>query len=156
LDLEAKGEAKWRLDIDSQYRRREMNAPEERATSRASAQLLDMERVTVEAFKRKDDDAFTRHFAHSYIGIANDGIKGAADEVAGMRKLDIADIRIENETVVFPAENVGLVTYTMVVDGSLKGKDISGSIHTSTVYIHQEGEWKAVLHTESSAPADQR
>jgi hypothetical protein len=114
--------------------------------------ILKMERATIAAFKAKADREFTRYFSKSYVGIANDGIKTAADEVAGMHKLDLKDIGVEGERVEFPANNVAIAIYTMKVNGSLGAQPIEGSIFTSTVYIQQGEQWNAVLHTESMAP----
>jgi Domain of unknown function (DUF4440) len=115
-------------------------------------QLLEMERATVAAFKRKDDKEFTKHFARNYIGVANDGVKGSAEEIAGMHKLDLREISISDEKILFPAKNIAILTYTMSVDGTLGDKTVSGSIYSSTVYIKENEEWQANLHTESMAP----
>ncbi|MDB6063572.1 MAG: hypothetical protein JWM78_3675 [Verrucomicrobiaceae bacterium] len=116
-----------------------------------SKQLFDMERATVAAFKRKDDRDFSKYFAADYIGVANDGIKTAADEITGMHKLDLEKIDVTDERINFPVKDVAILTYIMVVKGRLGDTDISCSIYTSTVYANQGDTWKSVLHTESTA-----
>jgi hypothetical protein len=113
--------------------------------------LIEMEKSVLEAFKNKRDDAFRKNFAGEYMGIANDGIKNADAEVAGMHKLDLREVHLENEKVMFPVKDVAILTYKMVVEGSLNGQDISGSVYSSSVYVNREDKWLAVLHTESKA-----
>jgi hypothetical protein len=115
--------------------------------------LLDMERSTVAAFKKKDDKEFTKHFSANYIGLANDGMKGSAEEIAGMHKLSLREISIRDEKIIFPAVNIAILTYTMNVNGTLGDTKITGQIYTSTVYVEESTGWKANLHTESMTPS---
>jgi hypothetical protein len=114
--------------------------------------LIDRERATVAAFKARDEREFTRFFSTRYVGIANDGIKSAVDEIAGMHRLQLREIMMDDEDVSFPSPDVGIITYTMKVRGRAGDDPISATIYTSTVYANEGGDWRAVLHTESMAP----
>jgi Domain of unknown function (DUF4440) len=111
--------------------------------------LVSMERETLAAFKAKDERKFTQYFSKEYVGVANDGVKTADAEVAGMNMLDLKSLSLEEDKVTFPTDDVAVVTYKMMVSGKLQGKDISGPIYCSTVYAHRNARWEAMLHTES-------
>ena len=114
-------------------------------------EIIEMEKATVAAYKAKDAQAFTKFFSKNYIGLANDGVKTAADEVKKMRSIDATDIAIEGEKVSFPSEDVSVLTYNMKFKADINGKPMAGTIYASTVYAREAGEWRSVLHTESLA-----
>ena len=116
-----------------------------------SNEISGLEKFTINAFKEKQPDAFTKYFASNYIGVANDGVKNAVAEIEGMLKLDIKDIKVSNEQISFPEDHLAIMTYTMYVLGKLNGKDISGEIYCSTVYLKKDSAWQSILHTESKA-----
>jgi hypothetical protein len=118
-------------------------------SARVGRQLIETERRTVEAFQAKRDSDFTRHFAPGYIGVANDGLKTTADELKGMHALELSALRVEEENVTFPADDVALLTYKMIVEGRRGDVKIDGSIMASTVYVKRDDAWLVVLHTES-------
>jgi hypothetical protein len=111
--------------------------------------LIEMEESVLEAFKARDDAAFTRYFSEDYVGIANDGIKTAADEVAGMHKLDVRELSMEDCNTIFPEKNVAVLSYVMIVKARIGDQEVSGKIFSSSVYVSRAGIWRTVLHTES-------
>ncbi len=111
--------------------------------------LIEMEKGFLEAYKNKDSEAFKKNFADDYVGVANDGMQTVEKEIKKMSHFDVENIEMQDEKVVFPAENVAVLTYKMVSTGTFDGKKISGSIYASTVYLNRDDEWQAVLHTES-------
>jgi ketosteroid isomerase-like protein len=114
-------------------------------------EIIEMERATVAAYKAKDVKGFTQFFSKNYIGLANDGVKTAADEVEKMRTIDAQDISIEGEKVSFPSDDVGVLTYNMKFKADVNGQPMAGTIYASTVYAREDGAWRSVLHTESLA-----
>lgn len=114
-------------------------------------QILEMEKGFLDAYRKRDAAAFTENFAEDYIGIANDGMKTTAGEVEKMNTFDLDELHLEDEEISFPAENTAIVTYKMVSHGRFQGKEVTGKIYTSTVWIKRDGQWSAVLHTESTA-----
>ena len=116
-----------------------------------SNEISSLEKFTINAFKEKQPVSFTKYFSSDYIGVANDGVKDAAAEIKGMLKLDIKEIRVLDERISFPENNLGIMTYTMAVTGKLNEQDISGEIYCSTVYLKKASGWQSILHTESKA-----
>lgn len=114
--------------------------------------LIEKEKEFLEAYKSKNEEKFKKNAAADYVGIANDGSgKTIEDEIEKMRGFDLDELHLTDEKLFFPAENVAVLTYTMVSAGKFKGQSISASIYTSTVYVKRLNEWAAVLHTESMA-----
>lgn len=111
--------------------------------------LIEMEQAFLTAYKAKDAETFKKNFARDYVGIANDGMQTVDKEIEKMGRFNIRELHMENEKVTFPTESVGIVTYKMVSEGQLDGKEFSGVLYASTVYVERDGQWKAVLHTES-------
>lgn len=108
-----------------------------------------MEKGFLETYKNKDAEAFKKNFADDYVGIANDGMQTVEKEIKKMSRFDVSSIRMEDEEVMFPAEDVAVLTYKMVSEGTFDGKEVSGTIYTSTVYLNRGDKWQVVLHTES-------
>ncbi len=112
--------------------------------------LIELEKQTLAAYKRHDAPAFTKAFGRDYIGVANDGVLTAEDELKKMTQLELSELHLEDPKVTFPTESVAVITYKMITSGKAAGKPMSATIYTSTVYVKRE-RWEAVLHTEAMA-----
>lgn len=112
-----------------------------------SETLIALEKETLAAYKRHDAKSFTKAFGRDYVGVADDGVIGAQDEVNKMMKLQLDELHLEDPQVAFPTDGVAVMTYRMIA----RGAKVDATIHTSTVYVQRGERWEAVLHTETMA-----
>src|SRR6266853_1953692 len=48
-------------------------------------------------------------------------------------------------------KDVAVVTYTVKVEGTLDGKDMSGTYNAGSVWKQEKGKWMAIFHTNIKA-----
>lgn len=116
-----------------------------------AALLINREQKSLDAYREKDEQAFRKHLAEEYVGVSDDGFTSADDDVAQMHKFDLARLDSKDQKLVFPAEDTGILTYTMMSEGTYDGESVSTTIHVATVWVKKDDDWQVVLHTESIA-----
>ena len=56
---------------------------------------------------------------------------------------------LDDVKVIFPAENVAVIAYTVTEEMEVEGKPLTMKAADATTWVRQDGEWMAALHTES-------
>jgi hypothetical protein len=86
------------------------------------------------------------------------GAQGAAllthDDYRGMAKQgaqlwQLKSFLLDDVKVIFPAENVAVIAYTVTEEMEVEGKPLTMKAADATTWVRQDGEWMAALHTES-------
>jgi Domain of unknown function (DUF4440) len=113
--------------------------------------IINTERAAWEAYKNKNGDAFRKMMAADYHGVYAEGIQSLDTEVADMAKADLQEYSLANVKVVFPREDVAVITYKATTKGRFDGQDRSGTYNAGGVYIKRGGIWLGVFHTEIKA-----
>ena len=113
--------------------------------------LITMEQASLDAYRAKDENLFRKNLADDYVGISDDGFSSADDDVVVMKQFDLNVLDSKDQKLSFPTPDTGILTYTMMAEGTFDGTEIATTIYTSTVYVKRDGHWEAVLHNESIA-----
>ena len=113
--------------------------------------LIDKEKAAWQSFQDKKADVFRKIFADDYRGVYNDGIKNADGEVAALNKSELKSFALSDTNVTFPDKDTAVMTYKVTTQGTMDGKDVSGTYNASSVWHKHGGAWHAVLHTEVKA-----
>ena len=116
-------------------------------------QIIEMEMRFWRAMKDKDPDAAKTMIAKEALVTGPSGTmridpdKFAGETREGQWRLD--DFELKDIDVLFPTEDVGIITYKAHETGELKGKPMDMEAADSSVWVREGGEWKCALHTET-------
>lgn len=67
----------------------------------------------------------------------------------GERVTKLKSFRIDDPKVVFPADGVAIIVYTVSVDMEFRGEAKTVKAADATTWVKRDGKWLAALHTES-------
>ena len=105
-----------------------------------------MELDRVEAGVRKDVAAIAAVTADGYVQIDWDG--RILDKAATLERIKSSDIKLQSNTVdnveVRVDGDTAVVVGTATRKGVLNGKDISGTIRYTRVYVKRNGRWQVI------------
>jgi uncharacterized protein (TIGR02246 family) len=123
-------------------------------TAALEAQLKALEVGTWEAAKRHDAKAFGDVCLPDCIEIYGDGtvltIKEVLEQVPDV---NIAEFKIEDMAVTFPAKNTALVRYKAWASTTYKGQATPPQwVYATAVWVKKDGAWKAALYQETPVP----
>ncbi len=113
--------------------------------------LIQSEKAVWQTIKDKDFDAFQKNLAPDFRGVYSDGINKMDKEVSDVRKLDFKSYSIGDVDVVFITKDVALLTYTVTVEGTSDGKDISGNLNAASAWKKEGNDWRVSYHTDVKA-----
>ncbi|HEY1583288.1 MAG TPA: nuclear transport factor 2 family protein [Chthoniobacterales bacterium] len=110
-------------------------------------EIMAKENAAWQAFKDKNADGFKKVVSADIVGIYDDGIHGMQGEIDSMKKMDMKSFAISDFKVVSEGPNLVITTYTVKVEGTVDGKDASGTYNAGSVWKMGNGKWLAIFHT---------
>lgn len=123
------------------------------ATSAASiaapndAALEAKEKSAWEAFKDKKADDFKKVVAENIVAVYPEAISNMQTELADMQKWDMKSFAISDYKVTWTGTDTAVTSYTVKLDGTYNGQDMSGTYNAASVWKEQNGQWMAIFHT---------
>ena len=111
------------------------------------AALEKNENAAWQAYKDKKADDFKKVVDKDFKGVYADGIQNMSDELSGMQKWDMKSFAISDYSVFSDEKDVAVSTYTVKLEGTLEGKDMSGTYNCGSVWKMENGKWLAIFHT---------
>jgi hypothetical protein len=111
--------------------------------------ITDLEKSAWEAYKNKQTDAYKALMSKEYYGVYAEGVKNLDAELADMAKTDLRDYSFSDVKVVFPHPKMAVMTYTVKLQATAAGKDISGTYNSGSIWVQQGGKWVGAFHTEA-------
>ncbi len=64
-----------------------------------------------------------------------------------MQEWDMKSFTISDYKVTAAGVDTAVTTYTVKIDGTIGGKDGSGTYNAGSVWKQEGGDWKAIFHT---------
>jgi hypothetical protein len=118
------------------------------------------EKSAWQAFKDKNADAFKKVVDKDIRCVyANRVSTSLQNELADMQKWDMKSFEFSDFDMFSDEKDVIVTTYKVKVDGTVDGKDMSGSYNAGSVWKLENGEWLAIFHTnikQEATPNAQR
>ena len=116
------------------------------------------EKSAWQAFKDKKPDDFKKLLSPNVMCVYAEGVSDMQGELAAMQKWDMKSFAISDYKVTSDGSDTAVTTYKVVVEGTVDGKDQSGTYNAASVWKKQKGEWQAIFHTnikqaEAAKPA---
>ena len=107
------------------------------------------EKSAWQAFKDKDAAAFQKVVDKDIKCVYDTGISDLAKELADMKTADLKSFAISDFTIFSDEKDVVVATYTVKIEGSNAGHDMSGTYNAGTVWKQEGNDWLAIFHTHS-------
>ncbi|MGE5457432.1 MAG: nuclear transport factor 2 family protein [Methanococcaceae archaeon] len=118
------------------------------SASMMAQEIVNMEDAVITTVKNKEIDQFRNYLSDDFVGVYDMGITSKTDEIQGIQKMELKNASRTDEKVIFPTDDVAIITYKSKEDGSSEGKDFSGNYNVSTTWVKRDGKWMVVQHTE--------
>ena len=111
------------------------------------------ENAAWQAYKDKKADAFQKVVDKDIKCVYDVGVADMQKELSDMKTADLKSFAITNFTMFTDEPDVVVATYTVKVEGSSGGHDMTGTYNAGTVWKQEKGEWLAIFHTHVKAEA---
>ena len=111
------------------------------------------EKAAWQAFKDKKADDFKKLVDKDFLGVYAEGVSNMQKELDDMKKWDMKSFAISDYTAFSDEKDVIVTTYTVKLEGTYDGKDMSGTYNAGSVWKTEKGAWMAIFHTNVKAEA---
>ena len=115
--------------------------------------IMAKEKAAWQAFKDKKADDFKKLVDTGFRGVYAEGIVNLTEELADMQKWDMKSFAISDFASYSDEPDVVVTTYTVTIQGTVNGKDVSGTYNCGTVWKSEKDVWLALFHTNVKAEA---
>jgi hypothetical protein len=113
------------------------------------------EKAAWQAYKDKNADAFKKIVDKDIRCVYADGVSNMAKELDDMKTWDVKSFEISNFDMFSDEKDVIVTTYTVKLDATANGKDMSGTYNAGSVWKEENGKWLAIFHSNVKAEAAQ-
>ena len=123
-------------------------APPDKATMEGK------EKAAWQAFKDKNEAEFKKLADKDIRCVYDTGASNMAKELDAMKKWDMKSFAISDYDIFSDEKDVIVSTYTVKIEGTFDGKDMSGTYNAGSVWKKEGSNWLAIFHTNiKQAPA---
>ena len=100
-----------------------------------------------QAFKDKKADDFKKVVDKDFKGVYAEGVSDMAKEMSDMSKWDMKSFTISDYASFSDEKDVIVTTYTVKLEGTYDGHDMTGTYNCGSVWKMENGKWMAIFHT---------
>jgi hypothetical protein len=119
------------------------------------AAMEEKEKAAWQAFKDKKAEEFQKLVDKDVRCVYDTGVSNMAKELADMKKWDMKSFAISDYDIFSDEKDVIVATYTVKVEGTFDGKDVSGTYNAGSVWKKEGTNWLAIFHTNIKQAAPQ-
>ena len=109
--------------------------------------IMAKEKAAWQAFKDKNADDFKKVVDKDIRCVYSDKISNLEKELADMKKWDMKSFAISDFDFFSDEPDVIVTTYTVKIEGTVDGKDVSGNYNAGSVWKKEGNDWLAIFHT---------
>jgi len=113
------------------------------------------EKAAWQAFKDKNEAEFKKLVDKDIRCVYDTGLSNMAKELDAMKKWDMKSFAISDYDIFSDEKDVIVSTYTVKVEGTFDGKDMSGTYNAGSVWKKEGKNWLAIFHTNIRQAAPQ-
>jgi len=113
------------------------------------------EKAAWQAFKDKNEAEFKKLVDKDIRAVYDTGVSNMAKELDAMKKWDMKSFEISDYDIFSDEKDVIVSTYTVKVEGTFDGKDVSGTYNAGSVWKKEGNNWLAIFHTNIKQAAPQ-
>ena len=115
--------------------------------------IMAKEKEAWQAFQDNKADDFKKLVDTGFRGVYAEGIVNLTEELADMQKWDMKSFAISDFTSYSDEPDVIVTTYKVTIQGTVGGKDASGTFNCGTVWKAEKDVGLALFHTNVKAEA---
>ena len=106
------------------------------------------EKSAWQAFKDKNADAFKKVVDKDIRCVYSNRLSTSLqNELADMQKWDMKSFEFSDFDMFSDEKDVIVTTYKVRLEGTVDGKDMSGTYNAGSVWKLENGQWLAIFHT---------
>ena len=109
--------------------------------------IMAKEKAAWQAFKDKKSDDFKKVVDKDLRCVYVEGISNIQKELEDMQKWDMKSFTISDFDSFTDEPDVIVTTYTVKIEGTYDGKDMSGTYNAGSVWKKEKSGWMAIFHT---------
>jgi hypothetical protein len=113
------------------------------------------EKAAWQTFKDKNEAEFKKLVDKDIRCVYDTGVSNMAKELDGMKKWDMKSFAISDFDIFSDEKDVIVSTYTVKIEGTFDGKDMSGTYNAGSVWKKEGNNWLAIFHTNIKQAAGQ-
>jgi hypothetical protein len=113
------------------------------------------EKAAWQAFKDRNEAEFKKLIDKDFRGVYDGGIANIQKELDDMKKWDMKSFELSGYDMFSDEKDVVVATYTVKIEGTYDGKDMSGTYNAGSVWKQENGKWMAIFHTNVKQAASQ-
>jgi hypothetical protein len=113
------------------------------------------EKAAWQAFKDKNEAEFKKLVDKDIRAVYDTGVSNMQKELDAMKEWDMKSFAISDYDIFSDEKDVIVSTYTVKVEGTFDGKDMSGTYNAGSVWKKEGGNWLAIFHTNIKQAAAQ-
>ena len=117
--------------------------------------MMEKENAAWQSYKDKKADDFKKVVDKDLRCVYDAGIQTMKNELDDMSKWDIKSATISDYNIFSDEKDVVVATYTVALQATFNGKDMSGTYNAGTVWKKEGNNWMAIFHTHSKQAAAQ-
>ena len=111
------------------------------------AAIMANEKAAWQAYKDKKADDFKKVVDKDIKCVYADGMSDMAKELDDMKKWDIKSFEFSDFNMFSDEKDIAVTTYTVKIEGTNEGKDMSGTYNAGSVWKLENGKWLAIFHS---------
>ena len=109
--------------------------------------MMAKEKAAWQAFKDKNAADFKKLVDKDVRCVYAEGTSDMQKELDDMKKWDMKSFTISDYTAFSDEPDVMVTTYTVKIEGTFDGKDMSGTYNAGSVWKKEKDAWMAIFHT---------
>ena len=113
------------------------------------------EKAAWQAFKDKNEAEFKKLVDKDIRCVYDTGLSNMAKELDAMKKWEMKSFAISDYDIFSDEKDVIVSSYTVKVEGTFDGKDMSGTYNAGSVWKKEGSNWLAIFHTNIKQAAPQ-
>jgi len=108
------------------------------------------EKAAWDAIQKKDFAAFGDMLTNDYIEVNSEAVYDKAGSLEAVKQLALTEVTFSDWKTIPIDNDAFVVTYTVNVKGSYKGKDFPPTaVRGSSAWVSRNGKWLAIYHQET-------
>ena len=109
--------------------------------------IMAKEKAAWQAYKDKNVDDFKKLVDKDIRCVYASRISDLSKELDDMKKWDMKSFTISDYDAFSDEPDVIVTTYTVKIEGTIDGKDASGTYNSGSVWKKEGADWLAIFHT---------
>ena len=115
--------------------------------------IMAKEKAAWQAFKDKNADGFKKLLDKDLRCVYAEGVQNLQNQLDGMKKWDMKSFTFSDFDSFSDEPDVIVTTYKVAIEGTIDGKDMSGTYNCGSVWKKEKGAWLVIFHASSKAEA---